>query len=146
MSKKEILERICQKNDIALVYLFGSQEANGLALLEGREVAVEDPLTDIDLGIVFREGLPETGKLPALFAGIYNELSVLFFPFNLDLVFLQENHSVFQSNAISGICIYSYDDKFRDLYEEDILRRAADFKPFLERYLDEYLAEAIKND
>lgn len=38
------------------------------------------------------------------------------------------------------------DEQFRGTYEEDILRRAADFRPFLERYLDEYLEEAVKND
>ncbi|MDO9536607.1 MAG: nucleotidyltransferase domain-containing protein [Bacillota bacterium] len=146
MRKKESFEKICAKYNIALAYLFGSQAKTGRALLEGQEAAVEDPLTDIDLGIVCREGLPGTKELLDLFSELYNELSDLFLPFRLDLVFLQENHSVFQCNAITGLCVFSFDEHFRSEYEEDILRKAADFRPFLEKYLDEYLEEAIKND
>jgi len=146
IKKKDGFEIICGKYNIALAYLFGSQARIGLALLEGQGAVVEDPLTDIDLGIVFREELPETKKRVDLFSDLYNELSDLFLPFRLDLVFLQENHSVFQCNAITGLSIFSFDEQFRNEYEEDILRKAADFRPFLEKYLDEYLEEAIKND
>ena len=71
----------------------------------------------------------------------YNELEELFLPYPLDLVFLQENHSFFQAKVLCGKCLYYSDPNFKETYEENILRRAADFKPFLERYFDELLEE-----
>jgi hypothetical protein len=60
---------------------------------------------------------------------------------SLDLVFLQETHSVFQANVISGHCIYAASSSIQEEYEENVLRLAADFRPFLEHYLDEVLEE-----
>ena len=146
VNKKEALKAVCEKYHISYAYLFGSQLNNGLAILEGEEKNNADPLTDIDLGLVFVSCLPDNVNLGELYANIYNDLSDIFLPFRLDLTFLEENHSVFQANAITGACIYSYNEKHRDIYEENVLRRAADFKPFLEKYLDEYLEEVLTND
>ncbi len=60
-------------------------------------------------------------------------------PFPLPLVFLEENHSVFQSETFRGECIYASSEQIRDNYEMNVLRRAADFKPFLEKFLQEAL-------
>ncbi len=100
-------------------------------------------MTDIDLGLVFINGLPDNVHKGEVYANLHNELVDLFLPLPLDLTFLEENHSVFQAKAITEICVYSYNEECRERYQENILRRAADFKPFLEKYLDEYLEEAI---
>lgn len=139
MDKMDAFKQICKYHNVALAYLFGSRAEEGLSILKGQTLLNNDPLTDIDLGIVFAQDLPGTSRLPDLYAELYNELSDLFLPFPLDLVFIQENHSVFQAEAICGICVYSCDEVFRQSFEEDVLRRAADFRPFLEKYLDEYL-------
>lgn len=139
MGGKRVLSSICRDNDIVLAYLFGSRSETGLKIIEGQSVPLDDPLADLDLGIVFRDALPPPAERPGLYAKLYNLLSDLFLPFPLDLVFLQEQHSVFQSNAISGICIYAVDGSLKGDYEENTMRKAADFKPFLERYLDESL-------
>lgn len=141
MEKLKQIKKIAEKNDIALVYIFGSRVKTGLDILRGARGKNDDPLTDIDIGVVFKTGLPSPRKRPDLYSSIYNQLEDLFVPFPADLVFLQETHSVFQANAICGRCIYYSSPDFKETYEENVLRRAADFRPFLERYLDEMLEE-----
>ena len=69
------------------------------------------------------------------------EFQDLFSPFKVDLVLLDETHSVFQSEAISGFCVYCRDQDLREDYEERILARAADFKPFLDLFHRERLED-----
>jgi len=83
------LEQICEKYNIALLYIYGSQVEAGIKLLEGKKVAITDPLTDVDIGIVFDKALPGPRERCILYSSIYNELSDLFIPFPLDLVFIQ---------------------------------------------------------
>ena len=119
---------ICRKYNIALLYLFGSQQKTGLDLLKGEDVSVNDPLTDIDIGVVFIKELPSPYERAKLYALVYNDFTDLFLLFRLDLCFLQENHSVFQLEAVArGICIYAVNEIFQEEYEMSILRRAADF-------------------
>lgn len=47
----------------------------------------------------------------------------------------------FQTEAIMGYCIYSQSEEFKDLYEKNILKRAADFKYVLDKYYEERLEE-----
>lgn len=139
MSKLDRLTEICQRYDIGLVYLFGSQKENALKILEGEEVEIKDPLADIDVGIVFIKNIEDISEGYKLYANVYNDLEDLFKPYHLDLVFLQECHSVFQVEAIKGICMYSISEEFKDKYEMEILRRSADFKYVLDKYYEEAL-------
>jgi hypothetical protein len=45
MNVNKALVRICQKHNIKLVYLLGSQVEKGLKILQGEKVSVSDPLT-----------------------------------------------------------------------------------------------------
>ena len=139
MNKLERLKKICQKYNIALAYLFGSQKENALRILEDKDVSINDPLADIDVGIVFSYDIENVKERYKLYGDIYNELEELFKPYPLDLIFLQDSHSVFQVEALNGICIYSVSEEFKDNYEMMILRRAADFKYVLEKYIEEAL-------
>ncbi|NPV70546.1 MAG: nucleotidyltransferase domain-containing protein [Firmicutes bacterium] len=121
------------------MYIFGSQVKAAMEILQGARRERVDPLADIDVGVVFRDGLPGPRGRIDLYSSIHNALQDVFAPYPVDLVLLQETHSVFQGNAICGQCVYSLDAGFRSEYEENVLRRAADFRPFLERYLDEVL-------
>jgi len=145
MTKKRTLKKICKEYSIALAYLFGSQAEEGAKLLNGENITPVDSLADLDLAVVFNKGLPPSDQLPGYYAALYNQLEDLFAPFSLDLVFLQEQHSVFQAQAVTGICIYAEDENFKGDYEENIMRRAADFKPFLEKFFEERLEE-LNND
>ncbi len=139
MGKLKRLTKICYTYNIGLVYLFGSQKDNALRILEGEKVEIKDPLADIDVGIVFTKNIEDISERYKLYADIYNELEDLFKPYPLDLVFLQECHSVFQVEAIKGICVYNISEEFRDNYEMMILRRSADFKYVLDKYYEEAL-------
>jgi len=147
MDKLQELIRICKKYDIALCYLFGSQKDNALKILKNEEVEINDPLTDIDVGIVFNKNMEDIPERYDLYSKIYNEMVDIFKPYKLDLVFLQECHSVFQFEAIKGICVYSISEEFKDNYEMMILRKSADFKYVLDRFYEEALEEyGVKND
>lgn len=139
MNRLQRLIEICHKNGIALVYLFGSMKDIGLIVLQGNSVTQSDPLADMDVGVVFAGSLPHGLPRARLYSELYNQLEDLFLPYKLDLVFLQETHSVFQAEAVMGHCLYSAEDAFKNRYEEDILRNACDFRPYLEQYHREVL-------
>ena len=133
------LRDFCQKYNIALVYLFGSQKENSLKILSEEKVDIKDPLADIDVGIVFSQDIESIPDRHKVYSNIYNDFEDLFLPYHLDLVFLQECHSVFQSEALLGICVYSISEEFKDEYEMMVLRRAADFKYVLDKYAEDAL-------
>ena len=139
MNKDKVLAEICQKYNIRLAYLFGSQVEKGLRILQGEKVGVSDLLTDLDVGVVTCDPLPLPAQRSKLYADLAIDLGDLFEPFPLDLVFLEENHSVFQAEALKGRCIYASAEGAKDSYELNVLRRAADFRPFLEMFLQEAL-------
>ncbi len=68
MEKIEKLREISQKYNIALVYLFGSQKENSVKILNGEKVDINDPLADIDVGIVVfgKRNLQHSGKTQSL--------------------------------------------------------------------------------
>ena len=139
-----IFEKIaatCRKHGVALLFLFGSQAREGFKFLSGEPVSPNDSLTDLDVGVVTEESLPPPLERSKFYAGLYNELEDILQPFDLDLVLLEENHSVFQAEAVKGICVFQVNEAKRDAYEMMVLRRAADFRPYLERYLREALEE-----
>ena len=144
MNRNAELEKLSRNNKINLIYLYGSQAQKGLALLNGASVKADDNLEDLDIGIVLRDELPAAEKMPAFYSKLYNQISTLFEPLKLDLVLLQEQHSVFQAEAVYGICIYAESKLIQEEYEENILRRAADFRPVLEKFYEERLEELTK--
>ena len=139
------LAAICEGHGATLCYLFGSQPENAWRILLGEEVAINDPLTDIDVGVVFAEfdSYREASALHRVYARLLSPLQDLFSPYTVDLVFLQEHHSVFQMEAIRGRCAYSISDEYRFDYEEAIARRAADFRPVLDAYLED-IAQGLR--
>ena len=139
MEKIEKLREISQKYNIALVYLFGSQKESSVKILNGEKVDINDPLADIDVGIVFSQDIESIPERHKVYSNIYNDLEDLFLPYHLDLVFLQECHSVFQTEALLGICVYIISEEFKDEYEMMVLRRSADLKYVLDKYSKEAL-------
>lgn len=74
MNKFSKLTGICQKYNIGLVYLFGSQRENALKMLEGEWVEIKDPLTDIDVGVVFIKNIDNVPERYKLYADVFNDL------------------------------------------------------------------------
>jgi predicted nucleotidyltransferase len=136
------LEELFRKHKVKIAYIFGSQKEKGLAFLKGETVDVEKH-SDLDIGVVF-DRLPQ--KKFEIYGDLYVDLSLLFKPFNIDIVFLQETDALFQYEAIKGALIYCEDEFFLDDYEELVTKRAADLsykkiefeKDFLEAVKDGY--------
>lgn len=135
------LTNIFHRHDVALAYLFGSMAGPARRFVSGGRLDIADPLADIDLGVVFEDGdfLAEPEPRRQRYSELFNALTDIFPEDRLDLVFLQETHSVFQARAMTGHCVYAASMAFKAAYEERILARAADFRPFLERYYEERL-------
>lgn len=146
--KQTELTELLRKYRVKLAYLFGSQMDAGMAFLAGQNEHVEE-VSDLDIGIVF-EKLPK--NLFEVYGELYADLSIVFEPFNVDLVFLQETDSLFQYEAITGKLIFCEDENFLDNYEEMVIKRASDLffknvtfeKDFLEAVKDGYIEIAYK--
>lgn len=142
MARNKSLAEIADKYNLSLIFLFGSGSETGGAFLEGKEVPPLDPLADLEVGVVFGRGkFPR--KPPRAYAELYVALSDLFAPFKLDLVFLQETSSLFQFEAITGVCIFAQDKAGQADYIEEVLRRGADWKPVMDKFYQE-LAEILR--
>lgn len=139
--RRRELANIFHRHDVALAYLFGSMAEPARSFLTSGRLDVTDALADIDLGVVFEDRgfLTEPGLRRQRYSVLFNALTDIFPEDRLDLVFLQETHSVFQARAMAGHCVHAVSPAFKAAYEERILARAADFRPFLERYYAERL-------
>ncbi len=138
----ERIRKICEKFGISLCYLFGSQAGKGLALLEGREVDVTDPESDIDFAVLFKN-IPDNPL--KTYARLSMELQDTVSPFRADLLFLHEVDHLIQLEAIRGICVYSESDAIREEYEDRVLMFASDELVIMKKN-EKDLFELIKND
>lgn len=134
------IKAIAQKYGITLIYLFGSEAERGRIYLEGEKVTPY-PFSDLDVAIVFEKALPEPMET---YGRLYKEISEVFVPFNVDLVFMQEVNTLFQFEIIRGIRIYARDELDADEFEEAIMKRSADLL-FKKRILDHEIMEAVEN-
>ena len=79
-----------------------------------------------------------------LYGNLYYDLSIIFEPFNIDIVFLHEANSLLKFEIIKGPCIYTLDEKFADEYEENVMKFASDLS-FKRKMFEEYFLEALEN-
>jgi predicted nucleotidyltransferase len=119
----EKIEKICKKYNIALCYIFGSQQKNGKAILEGKKVEMSDPEADIDFAVLFMKSPENTLET---YARLSLDLHDIVSPFKADLLFLHEVDHLIQLEAINGINIYSADGELKETYEEKIRMFASD--------------------
>jgi predicted nucleotidyltransferase len=119
----EKINKICKKYDVALCYLFGSQQEKGKAVLEGMHVEMVDAESDIDFAVLFIKPPENTFET---YASLSLDLQDLISPFRADLLFLHEVDHLLQLETIKGINIYSVDDKLREEYEEKVMMFASD--------------------
>jgi predicted nucleotidyltransferase len=139
MEAKE-LRNLAEKYGIAVIYLFGSQSENGARYLQGNGINVED-LSDLDAAVFFND-IPSNPM--KVYGALYKELSEVFEPFNIDLVFMHEVDTLFQYEIIKGIRIFAEDTSLADELEEMILKRAEDLA-FKKRIMDREILEAIED-
>lgn len=122
------------------MYLFGSQAKKGKDFLEGKEIEAE-PHSDLDIAVLAEKTSENTIKL---YGELYRELSYLFEPFDIDLVFMHEHNALFRFEIIKGYRVFAEDEEFADMYEELTMKEAADLA-FKQKGFLEDIIEAIED-
>lgn len=125
------ISRLCKKYYIGLCYLFGSYAAG-----------TADRASDIDIGIAFLPNV-DLEECWTLYAQIKDDFGKAAGGRELDLIFLQKVGPLVGEQAISGTCIYSISDFFRERYEDNVSRDAMDFRFFQKRF-DQEMIEDIR--
>lgn len=119
----------CERHGVVALYLFGSRAADGLKRLCGQPVSREG--SDLDIGVVLG-GERGDGRRLARLQVAFEEL---FAPLRVDLVPLDRVDALVQFAAIDGYRVAATDASQADLYELDIMRRAAELQP-IERWIE----------
>lgn len=137
----QALDLLCKKYNIALCYIFGSQQDGGKALLEGMQVPLLDPESDIDVAVLFK--IPPENPLET-YAHLSLDLQDIMTPFKVDLLFLHEVDHLVQLEAIKGTNVYTVDEQTKDEYEHMVMMFAADEYEIFKRN-ERDLFEAVRD-
>jgi len=140
MKRAERFNSICRRYKVQLAFLYGSLAEAGHRYLLGKENASDsDPHSDLDLGVVFMWGgaLSNVREKLRLYGHLSDDLSALFSPFQLDLVFLEETDYLVQYEAIKGINVFKRSNITLADYKERVLKYAVDWKFEMDRFHEE---------
>ena len=139
-AKESKLRKIFEKYKVNLAYLFGSQQESGLNYLQ-KDAKHILKNSDLDIGILL-------DKLPSdmfkFYGDFYHDLSELFEPFQVDIIFLNEVNHLLKFEIIKGHRVYAKSSDFADDYEESVMKIAADLD-FKRKMFEEDFIEALKN-
>jgi predicted nucleotidyltransferase len=127
MERRAACDRIRDKYGLLALYLFGSRADDGLRLLRGEPI--DSSGSDIDVGVVSLHGEPG----PLELGDMQSELSDVFSPLTVDLVALQKLDPLFQFRAVDGHRISVSDRHRADIFELEVMRRAAELLPVQRR-------------
>ena len=134
------IQAVARKNDLSLIYLFGSQAERGLNYLEGSDVLPAEN-SDLDIAIAFRN--PPVFPMET-YGRLYREADEIFHPFDIDLIFMHEVDIFLQYEIIRGVRIYEADASLAELFEERIMKSAGDLV-VKKRTMDHEIMEAIED-
>jgi len=100
---------------IIAAYLFGSQAA-------GRRTA----LSDVDVAVLLDAGTVAPGRVQAR---LISDLMLVLKRSDVDVVVLNDAHPLLKQRAISGLLLYSRDEKTRVRFEVATLREYVETRP-----------------
>jgi predicted nucleotidyltransferase len=140
------LNRLCEKRRVLLVYLFGSQKDTGLKYLHEHNIHHEQNIhiektSDLDIGILL-ESPP--ANMYRVHGDLYLNLSTIFDPFNIDIVFFHEVSYLLKFDIIKGHRIYAANEELADEYEENVMKFASDLS-FKRKMFEKDFIEALEN-
>ncbi|HLA00561.1 MAG TPA: nucleotidyltransferase domain-containing protein, partial [Thermodesulfovibrionales bacterium] len=75
---------------------------------------------------------------------LYKEISEIFDPFRVDLIFMHEVDTILQYEILKGIRIFEKDEFSADEFEERIMKKAEDLL-FKKRIFDKEIMEAMQD-
>jgi predicted nucleotidyltransferase len=119
----DVLDDLCRRHGVVALYLFGSRADDGQRRLAGESVATGG--SDLDVGVLFDDSAIRHRLLDALQVA----LEEAFAPLRVDLVPLQRVDALVQFAAIDGLRIAATDATRADLFELEVMRRAAELLP-----------------
>lgn len=134
------IHAVARTYDLSLIYLFGSQAEQGLHYLDGTEVLPTEN-SDLDIAVAFRN--PPVFPMET-YGRLYRKADEIFYPFDIDLIFMHEVDILLQYEIIKGVRIYEADESFADLCEERIMKLAGDLV-VKKRTMDREIMEAIED-
>ena len=123
-----------------MAYIFGSQQEEGMKFLKGLKSAPDD-VSDLDVGLLPKKP-PQ--HMYEYYGGLYYDLSSVFEPFKIDILFLHEVHSLLKFEVIKRHRIYASDENFASDYEEAVLKTASDLA-FKRKEFEKDFFEAIEH-
>ena len=140
------LNQLCEKHRVLLVYLFGSQKHAGLKYLHEHNIHNEqnvhiEKTSDLDIGILL-ENPP--ASMYKFHGDLYLNLSAIFEPFNIDMIFFHEVSYLLKFDIIKGHRIYAADEELADEYEEKVMKFASDLS-FKRKMFEKDFLEALEN-
>jgi predicted nucleotidyltransferase len=131
---------IAERYHIGLIYLFGSQADKGKGYFKGEDV-IHDVFSDLDVAIAFETPPDDAIKTYGI---LFKEISEIFDPFHVDLIFMHEVDTILQYEIIKGIRIYEKDEFSADEFEERIMKKAEDLL-YKKKNFDNEIMEAMEN-
>jgi predicted nucleotidyltransferase len=138
--KIDDIRALADKHQILLIYLFGSQAEKGRKYLEGEHI-MPDTYSDLDIAVALETAPTDTMNTYGI---LYREISNIFDPFSIDLLFMHEVNPLFQYEIIREKRIFAKDESYADDFEERIMKMAADLS-FKKRTFNNEIIEAIED-
>jgi len=97
--------------------------------------------SDLDIGILLENPHVNMYKLHG---DLYLNLSAIFEPFNIDIIFFREVNFLLKYEIIKGNRIYALDEEYADEYEESVMKFASDLS-FKRKMFEKDFLEALGN-
>lgn len=135
---RKAIARLCQRFEIAALYVFGSRGEEIRRWMEGGQRQKSSP-SDVDVGV---------RPIPGTHLSLQNKVKLaialedLFKVGRVDLVSLPEVDPFLAANVIRGERLYARDEYEADEYDLYILRRAGDLAPLERERMALILGEA----
>lgn len=118
------LKIIAERYGVRDFYIFGSSA-----------LKIRHEGSDLDIGIIFKDGLPMAENRMKIYGEIFSLLSDAFPKEKTDLVFLEETALHFQFKALTeGKLIYSADINKAFDYLEKVINLYRDYKYFIDEF------------
>lgn len=118
------LKIIAERYGVRDFYIFGSSALN-----------IKHEKSDFDIGVIFKNGLPQAENRMRIYGEIFSLLSDAFPEEKVDLVFLEETALHFQFKALTeGKLIYSANTNKAFDYLEKIINFYRDYKYFIDEF------------
>jgi predicted nucleotidyltransferase len=137
--REQLLAELCQKYNVATLYVFGSRAKEVGQWLAGETAALPSSPSDVDIGVQTAPaapfGLDEKVRLAL-------ELEDFFGAARVDLVSFRDADPFLAANIVRGERLYARNTHEADEFDLYILRRAGDLAPLERERMALILGEA----